>query len=170
MSRRVLQLISETDLDDRLHTCWRRSWATVRTGRPIPRLLITEAQKAELELLACSPTTRQAIGLRARLILACAEGKSNRRVSDELQVSQQMVSKWRLRFFKRGVDGLRDEPRPGTSRKTNTDVSDSVVSTTLLAKRKDGRRWSTRSLAKQCGVSHSTVHRIWRSRGVVVPH
>jgi len=50
---------------------------------------------------------------RARIILACLEGKQIQQVARELKVSVRSVSKWRQRFSFGGVKGLYDRPRPG---------------------------------------------------------
>ena len=50
---------------------------------------------------------------RARIILACLEGKEIQQVAGELDVSIPTVTKWRQRFSLWGWRGLRDQPRPG---------------------------------------------------------
>ena len=50
---------------------------------------------------------------RARIILACLEGKEIQQVAGELDVSIPTVTKWRQRFSLWGLRGLRDQPRPG---------------------------------------------------------
>jgi Homeodomain-like domain len=84
----------------------------VPLGRPIPSLSIGPDERNVLERWTRRPTTAQALAQRARLILACAEGKTNTVVATELGVTKQMVGKWRTRFCEQRVDGLLDEPRP----------------------------------------------------------
>jgi len=64
-------------------------------GRPIPESSVTEAEREALERWTRRPTTAQALAQRARLILACAEGKTNSVVALELGVTKQMADKWR---------------------------------------------------------------------------
>src|SRR4051795_6799298 len=91
----------------------------MRTGRPLPPLSVSEDQRSTLESWARRPKTAQALALRARIILACAEGKPNGVVAREARVRQQTVGKWRSLFVSKGVKGLLDEPRPGTPRKVS---------------------------------------------------
>ena len=56
--------------------------------------------------------TAQALALRARIVLACAEGGTISEVAQELELSRGTVSKWRSRFLVDRLEGLSDEPRP----------------------------------------------------------
>src|SRR2546423_11636412 len=91
-----------------------------------PKLAVVELAADEWEALqglARRPKTAQALALRARIVLACADGLSNSEVSRRLGVSLPTVGKWRQRFIADRVDGLRDEPRRGAPRK----ITDTVV-------------------------------------------
>jgi transposase len=79
------------------------------------------------------------------------------------------VGKWRKRFAARGVDGLLDEPRPGKPRQVLDETVAEVVSKTLESVPQGATHWSTRTMAKKMGLSHSTVGRIWRAFGLK-PH
>jgi transposase len=63
------------------------------------------------------PKSAQALALRARIILLCATDKTNTEVGAELGILKQTVGKRRQRFVDKRLDGLLDEPRPGTPRK-----------------------------------------------------
>src|SRR5438094_1249135 len=141
----------------------------MRTGRPIPPLVVTEDQRATLESWTRRRKTAQALALRAKIILACAEGKPNGVVARQTRVRQQTVGKWRSRFLSRGLDGLLDEPRPGTPRRLGDAEVEQVLTTTLESLPRDATHWSTRSLAQQSGLSRSTISRIWRAFGLQ-PH
>lgn len=105
----------------------------------------------------------QALALRARIILACANDGSDTVVAAELDVCRGTVSKWRRRFIERGIDGLLDEPRPNVHRKLSDEKVEAVVRLTLEATPKGSTHWSTRKLAKRAGVSQSSVSRVWRA-------
>ena len=53
---------------------------------------------------------------RAQIVLAAADGCPNRRIAADLGISQDKARRWRGRFAARGLDGLRDLPRPGRPR------------------------------------------------------
>ena len=135
----------------------------MRTGRPIPPLTITDDERDTLERWARRPTTGQALAQRARLILGCAAGKTNTRVAQDLRLTKQTAGKWRARFLAQRLDGLLDEPRPGAPRTVSDADVEAVLTRTLETKPADATHWSTRSMAQTCGLSRSTVHRIWRA-------
>src|SRR5499425_1285901 len=135
----------------------------MRIGRPIPELILNAVEQETLERWARRPSSAQVLALRARVILACATGKTNTQVSAEMRLSKPAVGKWRRRFVARRLDGLLDEPRPGAPRKmSDTDV-ERVLTLTLEKRPPDATHWSTRSMAKRCGLSQSAVSRIWRA-------
>jgi transposase len=141
----------------------------MRSGRPKAALVLTSEQHEELERLARRRTTAQALALRARIVLRCAEGGHNGEVAEALGITRQTVGRWRVRFIQSGVAGLLDEPRPGAPRKISDAHVDKVVTLTLESQPKDATHWSTRSLAKTAGLSRSSIGRIWRAFGLK-PH
>ena len=138
----------------------------MRTGRPKLALVLSAEQREQLESLVRRRSTGQALALRSRIILACADGGDNTRVAERLGVRRQTVGRWRLRFIQSGVDGLFDEPRPGAPRKIGDATVEKVVTLTLESQPKDATHWSTRALAKKTGLSRSSVARIWRAFGL----
>ncbi len=105
----------------------------------------------------------QALALRSRIVLGCAEGKTNLTVAAELQVTHQTVSKWRRRFAERRLRGLLDEDRPGPPRTITDDKVEAVIVKTLEQMPANATHWSTRSMAEATGMSQSAVSRIWRA-------
>ncbi len=107
--------------------------------------------------------------MRARIVLMGAEGVSATATALEMQICLQTVGKWRKRYAERGVDGLLDEPRPGQPRKiTDADV-ERVLTLTLESKPKAATHWSTREMAKACGINQTAISRIWRAFSLA-PH
>ena len=135
----------------------------MRTGRPIPELILSDAERETLQNWARRPKSAQVLALRARMILRCAEGRTNTQVAEQVQVRIATVGKWRKRFVERRLDGLLDEPRPGAPRKVSDADVERALTMTLESTPKDATHWSTRSLAKEAGLSRSTVGRIWRA-------
>lgn len=135
----------------------------MRTGRPISPLNLTDEERDTLQRWVRRRKTSQALATRARMILLCADGRTNVSVSEQLSVRQQTVGKWRSRFADKRLDGLLDEPRPGAPRRVGDEDVERVLTLTLESTPADATHWSTRSLAKACGLSRSTVHRIWKA-------
>ena len=111
----------------------------------------------------------QALAQRCRIVLGCAAGKSNKEVAAEVGVWPQTVCKWRQRFLESRLDGLTDEPRPGAPRTIDDERIEQVVVATLERQPADATHWSRASMAKESGLSKSTVGRIWKAFGLK-PH
>ncbi len=141
----------------------------MRTGRPIPVLTVTTEERETLERWARRPKTSQALAQRARIILACANRKTNTEVAARLNITKQTVGKWRSRFLHKGLDGLLDEPRPGTPRRLSDVEVERVLTMTLESTPKNATHWSSRSLAASCGLSRSSIQRVWRAFALA-PH
>jgi transposase len=134
-----------------------------RTGRPKAELTVSSEQREQLQRYVRGRTVSQALAQRARIVLACAEGKSNVVVAREVGVIEHTVSKWRKRFVKLGVDGLCDTPRPNVHRKLSDEKVEEVIRATLETAPAAATHWSTRKMAKRSGVSRSSVSRLWRA-------
>jgi transposase len=141
----------------------------MRTGRPIAPLSLTGEERETLGNWARRPKSAQALAQRSRIVLEAAAGKSNTVVAHKLGITKQTVGKWRRRFVDRRLDGLLDEPRPGTPRKIDDARIERVVRLTLESTPAAATHWSTRAMAKRCGLSQSTIGRIWRAFGLQ-PH
>lgn len=141
----------------------------MRRGRQLAPLSITTEERESLERWTRRPKTGQALAQRARIILESATGKSNTEVARRLRVTNQMVGKWRRRFLEKRLDGLLDEPRPGTPRRLRDAEVERVLTMTLESTPKNATHWSTRSLAAACGLSRSSVHRVWQAFALA-PH
>jgi len=139
------------------------------SGRPKAQLVLSDAEREQLLALTLRRKTAQALALRARIVLACAEGQDNNVVAERLRVTPQTVSKWRGRFVRDRLDGLLDAPRPGAPRTIADAQVDAVIARTLESVPADGSHWSTRGMAREQGLSQTAVSRIWRAFGLQ-PH
>lgn len=132
-------------------------------GRPKKPLTISPPERQKLEQWARRRKTAQALALRARIVLACASGETNQAAARRLGVSGATVGKWRERFRQRRLEGLTDEPRPGAPRKISDAQVEEVVTRTLEGPPPHATHWSTRTMARQTGLSQSAISRIWRA-------
>jgi transposase len=135
----------------------------MRIGRPIPPLTLTDNERVTLERWSRRPTTAQALATRARVILGCGAGQSNTAVARQLRLTKQTIGKWRTRFLSQRLDGLLDEPRPGAPRRIGDAEVERVMRLTLETTPRDATHWSTRAMARRCGLSQTAVSRIWRA-------
>jgi transposase len=141
----------------------------MRTGRPKQPLNVLPADKEKLTLLARRPKTAQRVALRAKIVLRAALGQLNQEIAHGLGITGATVGKWRERYRLQGMEGLSDEPRPGTPRKITDAQVEAAVTRTLESVPVAATHWSTRSLAHQVGLTQSAVVRIWHSFGLQ-PH
>lgn len=138
-------------------------------GRPKKPLEISVEQRNALEAVVRQRKAGVAEVTRARIVLACAEGRTNTEVAKMLRVSQPTVGMWRERFRREGLAGLGDLPKAGAPRTVEDDQVAAIVRRTLQTKPKSATHWSTRTMAKEAGVSHQTISRIWHAFGLQ-PH
>ena len=132
-------------------------------------LEVTPEEKEKLTLLARRPKSSQSMALRARIVLGCGEGLSNRVVAGRLQITGATVGKWRERFRVNRREGLLDEPRPGTPRQITDAQVEEVVTKTLETMPRQGTHGSTRLMAEQTGLSQTAIVRIGNAFGLQ-PH
>jgi transposase len=132
-------------------------------------IVLDDEQRRVLERWARRPKSSQALAFRCRVVLAAAGGASSNEIAAALGCNANTVSKWRVRFAKRGVDGLHDEPRPGKPRTIRDEDVERVIVKTLEEQPAGSTHWSTRSMAAATGMSQSAVSRIWRAFGLK-PH
>jgi transposase len=140
-----------------------------RRGRPTVQIALTDDERQTLERWTRRHTSSQALALRCRIVLACAEGLSNLQVGARLGVHAATVGKWRGRFAERRLEGLSDEPRPGVPRTITDERVEQVIVKTLEETPRDATHWSTRSMARATGMSQTAISRIWRAFGLK-PH
>jgi transposase len=135
-------------------------------GKSRLQLVLTDAERRTLEGWARRRKTAQGLAQRARIVLLCAEGKSNIAVAAELGITRVTVGKWRNRFVTARFAGLSDEPRPGVPRTITDAQIEEVVVRTLEEVPEGATHWSKRELARRVGISPTSVHRIWRAFGL----
>jgi transposase len=136
-------------------------------GRPKAPLTLTDEERQTLQRWSRRAKTAQALALRARIVLACAEGATNKAVAEQLGIWPQTVGKWRGRFVAKRLEGLSDEDRPGRPRTIADEQVEQVITKTLEEPPPNhDTHWSTRSMARATGMSQTAISRIWRAFGL----
>ena len=138
-----------------------------RRGRPTVEIKLSGDERRTLERWARRHSSSQALALRCRIVLACAEGDRTRaEIAAGLGCNPATVTKWRQRFARERLDGLVDAPRPGAARKISDDVVEAIVVESLETAPPDATHWSTRALAAKHGISNERVAAIWKAFGI----
>jgi transposase len=133
-------------------------------------LPITEEQRKIIDAWARAKKTPQRIVLRSRICLLASNDVSHNAIAKRLNTSRSTVNLWIKRFKEQGLTGISEDATHGTStRCLDVEKVKSIVEATLHTKPKDATHWSTRTMAKAQGVSHSTIQRIWDAHGLQ-PH
>lgn len=123
---------------------------------------LSKLEAKELNTIAKSRSLPAGLVKRAAIILASAEGESNRAISDMLHVTPYTVGYWRKRFQESGIIGLYGEERPGRPRTHNDERVAEMIKTVLMKRPKNATHWTIRDVAEESGISKSTVHRYFK--------
>lgn len=140
-----------------------------RTGRPKAELILTIDEREQLTRDARRAKSAQALALRSKIVLACAEGNDNKVVAAQLRCAENTVSKWRRRFVEHRLDGLLDEERPGRPRTISVDQVEDVIVATLESTPTNATHWTRTRMAQRTGLSKTTIGKIWKDFGLK-PH
>ena len=130
---------------------------------------MTDEERDQLVRWERRRKSSQALALRSRIVLKCAEGHANKEVAAACGVAPATVGKWRRRFCELRLDGLSDDPRPGRPATITAKQVEEVLVATLESTPENASHWSRSKMAQRSGLSDSTVGRIWRAFGLA-PH
>src|SRR5215831_7068827 len=132
-------------------------------------IIVTAADRMELERLHRASSTPAGLSRRARAILLMAHGVSGAEIAERIGYTVVQVSRIRRRYANGGVAGLHDRPKSGRPPTITARKRAQIVALTLKSPGGGVTHWSTRDLARTTGVSHSTVHRLWQAHALK-PH
>jgi transposase len=151
------------------------------------RVVLTEQDRRVLTVRSRGERTAHRAVLRARIVLAAADGAANAAIARRLGVCTDTVRKWRARFSAAGLAGLKDRPRPGRQRTFPKTAEAEVKALACALPAETGvplSRWSWAELAAEAvmrglvpAISPSTVGRWlradairpWRFRSWIFP-
>lgn len=125
--------------------------------------MLTDEEREQLVRWSRRRKSSQALALRCRIVLACADGSDNKTVATALGCAAATVGKWRTRFIEDRLDGLGDEYRPGRPTSITIDQVEDVVVSTLESTPENATPWSRKKMADRSGLSKSTIGRIWKA-------
>jgi len=135
-----------------------------------PVIILSDSERKTLESWSRGRSTQARVVLRAKIVLAAADGKTNEVIAAELETSKPTVGRWRTRFARLRTGGIeRDASRPGRTPSLTAETVDLIVRKTTQEKPAGATHWSTRTMAKAVGVSKDTVQRVWAGHGLK-PH
>jgi transposase len=135
--------------------------------RVAPPIVLSEDVRRKLEQQSRGRSTQSRVVMRSRIVLLAAGGLQNKQIAATLNVAPRMAALWRGRFIEWGIEGLlKDAPRPG---RTASISRASLIEKTTQSTPANATHWSTRTMAREMGVSKASVSRIWRANGLK-PH
>lgn len=134
--------------------------------RPIS---LSDVDRGELERLQRASSTPAGLSRRARAVLLMAQGLTGVEIAERVGYTVVQVSRLRRRFAEEGVAGLQERPRSGRPPTIPARQRARLVALTLKPPGGGRTHWTTRDLARESGVSHSPVHRLWRAHALQ-PH
>ena len=135
-----------------------------------PVIVLTNDERKTLTTWSRGRSTQARVVLRAKIVLAATEGKTNEAIAAELGTSKPTVGRWRTRFAKLRTEGIaKDASRSGRTPTVAKETIELIVQKTTQEKPAAATHWSTRTMAKAIGVSKNTVQRVWAAHGLK-PH
>lgn len=138
--------------------------------RVAPAITLTDKDRKTLQSWSRGRSTPARLVQRARIVLLAADGRENIDIANEIGTDRQTVGRWRTRFLKEGIEGIRkDRPRAGRTRRKRQAVAEKIISKTTREKPQNATHWSTRTLAAELGINATLVHRVWKDAGLK-PH
>jgi transposase len=138
-------------------------------AKPAVPIVLEESEREELERLRRSQAGAAGLSRRAQAVLWMAEELPGVEIARRTGYSPVQISRIRSRFVQQRVGGLQERARSGRPQEVTEKKIARVVALTLRTPPPGISHWSAREVAAKTGVSHMTVHRIWKAHGLK-PH
>ncbi|MGH2803252.1 MAG: IS630 family transposase, partial [Thermoleophilaceae bacterium] len=138
------------------------------------RLVISDEDRAELERIVRASSSEVRMVERARIVLAAGEGLTTGQIAVRVGCAERTVKKWRPRYARHGIEGIRDAPRPGAPLTHGPETRALLIAKACTRPQpsEEGarrERWTYRELGEAVGMSGSQAHVIL-SRAAIKPH
>jgi len=134
------------------------------------RIMLSDEQRQTLVRWARGRRTPVRVMQRAKIVLLAAEGRRSQDIAQELRTDPGKVGRWRSRFARQGLAGIeKDAPRGGRKPTLRQAMVPRIIEMTTRQKPPNATHWTTRMLAKELGIDHVMVHRVWKANGLK-PH
>jgi len=138
--------------------------------RKATTIILTETDRVALSTIVKDRNSPQKHVWRAQIVLLSGEGCGTMELTRRTGTSKTSVWRWQQRFLAEGVPGLlRDKTRPSRIPPLGAEVEARVVAATQTAAPGETTHWTSAAMAKEIGISVSSVQRIWRKHGLQ-PH
>jgi transposase len=136
-------------------------------ARPATTISLSDEDRTMLTNLARAGRSEQRMVLRAKIVLAAADGQETQEIAAALDQRPATVSKWRKRFAESGLAGLQDEPRPGRPCRYGQEDEKRILGLLDQDPPAGYADWSGPLLAKALGdVSADFVWQVLREYGI----
>jgi len=138
--------------------------------RVAPEITLTPSLRKKLVRFSKASNISPKLRRRSLIVLLAADGKMNQEISAELSIDQPQVGRWRKRFAELGLPGIeKDASRPGRIKALGPEKEREVIEKTLHSKPAGATHWSRSLMAKEAGISETSVGKIWARNGLK-PH
>lgn len=138
--------------------------------RVAAEIKLTETERTKLERFSKARNVAERLRERSRIILLAADGLENKEIAERLAQDPGKVGRWRKRYAEQGLAGIiKDKTRPGRIAPISSAKRSRIIKLTVESKPKGMTHWSRTTMAKEVGVSPSSVGRLWASHGLK-PH
>jgi transposase len=133
-------------------------------------IALSDEERTALVRWSRGRSTPTRLVLRAKIVLAAAEGRENKDIAAALGCTRRTVGEWRNRFAEFRLEGIeRDAPRGGRTPEVRARFEAEIIRMTTLETPRGATQWSTRTLAKALGCNDTLVQRVWKDNGLQ-PH